>query len=340
MDEITCYLKEDAAVNRGSEKVVHDGIFAAQRAHKQTMKAHADAIKQAELDAEEAKKQKIIRKEQRKIAREKAAKDKALAIWEDDIREKIIFKGVVEPVFSMPLSDVTGNYLDNGAVICAPGGHLMQIYYVMEDILKRYPNGLKTYLEKKVTNDDEDYFLRANNLRELILENHFMPFIMQYLKDMKAECVELMIHPKALSFILDKTEASVDDLSSLSDEDLIKFKELFIGNRISAAHKDAGKSMEILYDFLIDILAKRVPIENVSVKVEQIISKVKLVEMPEGLYHEDCTETVVKDDPEKEGAKIEEKVDRVQNTNESAVLVIRVPKVEKEKEVTTTENTG
>lgn len=143
----------------------------------------------------------------------------------------------------------------------------MQLAYVIDEIIKRYPKGLETYLQKKVTNDDEEYFQRANNLRELVLENHLMPFIMQYLKDMKVDYIELMVHPKIPVF-LDKTEASLEDLSSLTDEELTKFKELFSQNRVSVSHKTAGKGMDMLYDFLIDIVAKRVPIENVNVKVD------------------------------------------------------------------------
>lgn len=203
--------------------------------------------------------------------------------------------------------DITGNFQNNTPVICAYGGHIMQLYYIITDIEKRYPKGLTTYYEKKRDQDDEDYFLRPNNLRELIVENHLMPFIMQYLKDMKTECVEIMVHPKISAFIEQK-ESNLEDLSGLSDEDLQEFKKIFLANRVSKAHRGAGKAMDILYDFFIDILAKRVPIENVSVKVEQIIGKVKLIEMPEGLYHEDYTETVTKEN--EDGTKVEEKVER------------------------------
>ena len=121
-------------------------------------------------------------------------------------------------MFSIPLVDITGNFQSNTPVICAIGGHMMQLSYVIEDIMKRYhPKGLETYLQKKVTQDDEEYFQRANNLAELVLENHLMPFSMQYLKDMKVEYIEVMVHPKVSAFI-DTTEASLEDLSALTDE--------------------------------------------------------------------------------------------------------------------------
>lgn len=231
----------------------------------------------------------------------------------------------------MPLVDLTGNFQSNTQVICAYGGHIMQLAYVIDDIIKRtHPRGLETYLQKKTTNDDEEYFQRANNLAELVLENHLMPFFMQYLKDMKVEYIEIMVHPLVTAFI-EKTEATLEDLSGLSDEDLGKFKELFTKNRVSAAHKTGGKGLDMLFDFMIDILAKRVPIENVNVKVDQIFGKVKLIDMPEGLYHEDTVETVTKEN--EDGTKTEEKVEHKQNTDETAVIVIRVPQIEKEEEI-------
>ena len=234
-------------------------------------------------------------------------------------------------MFNQPLVDITGNFQSNYHVIGAYGGHMMQLAYVVEDIIKRYhPKGLETYLQKKVTQDDEEYFARANNLAELVLEAHLMPFIMSYLKDMKTECIEVMVHPKISAF-MDTTEANLEDLSSLTDDQVTKFKELFKENRVSTAHKNAGKSMDMLYDFLVDILAKRVPVENVAVKVDQINGKVKLIEMPEGLYHEDTVEIITKEN--EDGTKTEEKVEHKQNTEEAAVIVLRVPQIEKEEEI-------
>ena len=86
---------------------------------------------------------------------------------------------------------------------------------------------------------------------------------------MKAEAVEVLLHPACQKF-LDGLEVPYDDLSKLKDDDIIKFKDLFIMNRVSKFHRDIGKNMETLYDYMIDILSKRVPIENVNVKVDQI----------------------------------------------------------------------
>lgn len=44
MQEIMGYLQEDAAVNKGAEKVVVEGIAQAKNAHKATIKAHFAAL--------------------------------------------------------------------------------------------------------------------------------------------------------------------------------------------------------------------------------------------------------------------------------------------------------
>lgn len=45
--------------------------------------------------------------------------------------------------------------------------------------------------------------------------------------------------------------------------------------------------MDMLLDYIVDILSRRVPIEGVGVKVDQIISKIKLVPVPEDIVEED-----------------------------------------------------
>ena len=51
--------------------------------------------------------------------------------------------------------------------------------------------------------------------------------------------------------------------------------------------------MDQLYTFAIDILTKKVPVESPNVKIDQILSKIVLIDMPEGIYHEDTIEKVM-----------------------------------------------
>lgn len=68
-------------------------------------------------------------------------------------------------------------------------------------------------------------------------------------------------------FLQDR-KCGLTDLSSLTDEDIINFKDLFYENRVSKFHKETGKMMETLLDYFIDILNKRVPVDGTSVKVD------------------------------------------------------------------------
>jgi len=145
---------------------------------------------------------------------------------------------------------------------------------------------------------------------------------MQYLKDMKNDAIEILLHEECVSF-LNNLEIPTDDLSSLTDEDLVQFKELFNSKRMSYFHQGTGKMMDTLYDYLIDILAKRVPVEGVNVKVEQIINKVRLVQIPDDVI---LSDRVVKEKVTGEdGVEVEQEVEKKKNTNEGGVIIMSVP---------------
>jgi hypothetical protein len=120
-------------------------------------------------------------------------------------------------------------------MLCTLGGQLQQVFYVLEEIQSKYPQGLKMYMEKKIANDDEDYFTRPNNPRELLLTDHLMPFFMLYLKEMKNECIEVLLHPECAKFIKEK-DVPTEELNTLSDEDALTFRELFTKNKVSKSH--------------------------------------------------------------------------------------------------------
>lgn len=212
-------------------------------------------------------------------------------MWKDNIYAAIINKSEIVDVLKTNVTDIFAHYF-NSPVVSVFGGHLYQMKYVLDEIVKKYPNGLKTYREKKVENDDEDYFLRPNNLREVCIESHLMPLFMQYLRDLKCEAIEIMVDNVPANFLKD-VNVTLDDLSELNDEDIGKFKELFLNqHRVSPVHdsarfKESGKNFDNLLDFTVDILAKRVPVDGVNVKVEQIHQKIVLCEMPEGMYNKD-----------------------------------------------------
>jgi len=157
------------------------------------------------------------------------------------------------------LLDIHGNYISNN-FIGTLGGQMMQINYVIEEIANRYPAGLKDYMQKKIEGTDEEYFSRPNNLRELTVQEHLTVFIMKYIKDMKNECIEILLHPLVFNY-LESCNVNEEDLSRLDDEQVLRFKELFMANKVKG-FKNCGKTMESILDIMIDIASKRVPSDN------------------------------------------------------------------------------
>lgn len=128
-------------------------------------------------------------------------------------------------VLSTNLSEYHGNFLPD-KYIGSIGGQLQQMYYVIEQICNKFPNGLKLYEEKKAAeHPDIAYFERPNNLRELVLIEHLRPLFVLYLKAMKNEAIELFLHPICQKFLEDR-EVNYEDLSGLSEEDYFTFKTI------------------------------------------------------------------------------------------------------------------
>ena len=330
MGRITDFLEEDQATNQDSQNVVIDGILECQNDHAAVIQSKYDRIKKAAEDKIEAERQNELRKKKRRQAREKRAKDQALEKFKDEVDMQVIMKAEIVTCLQTNLVDINGHYSRENFQ-SAPGGQLMQIYLILEEFMNRYPQGLKNYMEKKIQNDDEDYFVKPNNLRELLLPEHLMPFLMQYLKDMKNDSIEMLIHQDCIDF-LNVLEITTEDLSTLTDEDLVKFKEIFNSKRMSQFHQGTGKMMDTLYDYLIDILAKRVPVEGTNVKVEQIMSKIKLIPIPEDVILQD---SVVKEKVTNEdGVEEEKEVEKQKNVIDGGVIILTVPQVEEEQEIT------
>jgi len=185
-------------------------------------------------------------------------------------------------------------------------------------------------MEKKVENTDEDYFLRPNNIRELILPEHFMPFFMSYLKDgMKNECIEIQLHPACAKF-LDQKECKYDNLTTLTDEQLVEFKALFQQHR-ALSHQGTSKQMDFLLDCCVDILAKKVPTEGVNIKIDQIHNKIKLVPLPKDTFEADWTEE--RETQVEGGEPKKETIVHKKNLDFFATMFIRVAQHEEEFEV-------
>lgn len=62
---------------------------------------------------------------------------------------------------------------------------------------------------------------------------------MKYIKDMKNESIELLLHPLVFNY-LESVNCDYEDLSKLDDDQLIKFKEIYMNNKVRGL-KHAGK---------------------------------------------------------------------------------------------------
>jgi len=78
--------------------VVKDGIVLSSTAHKATIKAKYAAIEKAKQDKIQAEKDNVVRKQNRRLAREKRAKDNELEKYRDLIERNIIFRGEIKEV--------------------------------------------------------------------------------------------------------------------------------------------------------------------------------------------------------------------------------------------------
>lgn len=235
MDKVVDFLYQDSAVSRHANSIVDIGFADSLNQHGQVIKAKYAAIEQAKVDAVVAAQARVKRKADRRKAREVRQKDFELEKYKDQIQRNVILKGEVVEVLHTNLVEYHG-FFSSEKYLGSLGGQLQQIHYVIEEISKKYPQGLKTYMEKKVEeNVDSSYFEKPNNLRELLQPEHLEPLLMQYMKAMKNEAFELFLHPICQRY-LDERETSYDDLTTLSDEDFVEFVKIYKGNK-SKCHR-------------------------------------------------------------------------------------------------------
>ena len=108
LDRIVDFLHEDDAALKGSINIIDSGLTEAQSLHKDVIKAKYQAIEQEKVDKKDAEKAKVIRKENRRIARDVRAKDLELDKYRDQIERNVIFKGEVVEVTKTNLVEMHG----------------------------------------------------------------------------------------------------------------------------------------------------------------------------------------------------------------------------------------
>lgn len=156
----------------------------------QDQRAQAEADKvQAALDNEQ-------RKRDRRAMREKRAKDEEKQRLRDEIRKNIIDRGDVKsPVSMFELLDIHGNYERSKHFIGALGGHVMQFYYVTKAIKDVFGTDNSDYYKRLAADPMDESLKKAQNPTELLMERYFMTFLIQTIRDLKVELIQIACTP-------------------------------------------------------------------------------------------------------------------------------------------------
>jgi len=332
------FSRDDTQAVQMAASIINKGICKQSEAHAATLQARGARIAQAEEDKIGAAKNKVQQREQRRLDREERAKREAKAALRAQINRHIIDKGQVLPnVAGEPLLDIYGSYekTSSSKFFAAIGGQLQQIYYVVDALFQIYPEtDLQEHFQKRQEDPKAEAVQKASNPRELLLEQFFVPFMLNCLKELKAEYVHFMIPPK-LQAIIDLMKvprlANTNDqydFTKLKDAEYYQFRHAFVEEKLFYETYRQNKNpaaMEAILNVLCMVLCNRVPKNTVSYKTDQIISKIKLQSIPKGVEVE--TRTIIeREEPGEdfpEGRDIETIIEA--NTNERAVVRVLVP---------------
>lgn len=95
--------------------------------------------------------------------------------------------------------DLHANYIADKQVLTTLGGHFQQLYYIIASIFERYGDDLEAFYSRRKANPSDDLSKKATTLRELMIEQFFLPFLIHYLKDVKCEAFSIMATPELAS---------------------------------------------------------------------------------------------------------------------------------------------
>lgn len=158
--------------------------------------------------------------------------------------------------------------------------------------------------------------------RELVLEQHFVPWLVQVIKELKCDHMSFLTHPKMdqliQSFRVPKNSNDQPDLTRLTMEQYTAFRHSFVVERMYHDTYKANKghqAMDLILSTICMILCNRLPKGVVQFRTENLNSKIKLANSPKGI--EPFDRVVMEKDQE---------VTIPRNTNERAVVRMLVPR--------------
>ena len=197
-------------------------------------------------------------------------------------------KSKVETCAKINLLDFNANFSDKSH-IGVPGGQLLQLFYVLDQIKIHFPIGLKTYTSRKLMHDYE-YFLEPHEPRELLLNenDHLLTFLIKYLLQMQNESIEILISRECEDY-LDEHNGTLSDMSKMEKTHLLSFKKIFIAQKLSLFHQRSDAMIDTIYDYFIDILALQFSDKinkDFKDELKTLQSKIKLIRLPENVVED------------------------------------------------------
>ena len=331
------FTNDDTQAVQMAAAIINCGIEETSKAHGATLQGRADRLAQEETDRVDAAKNRELMRQQRRRDREERAKREAKAAMRAQINRHIIDKGqVLSNVAAEPLLDIYGSYekTTSSKFFAAIGGQLQQIYYVIDALFQIYPEAdLQEHFQKRQEDPKAEAVQKANNPRELLMEQFFVPFMLNCLKELKAEYLHFMIPPKLQAIIelmkLPKAPNSdTYDFSRMKDSEYFQFRHAFVEEKLFYETYRSNKNpaaMEAILNVLCMVLCNRVPKNTVPYKCDVLIPKIKLMPIPRGVEVESRM-IIEKEEPSEdfpEGRDIETIIEA--NTNEKAVVRVLVP---------------
>ena len=319
------FLKDQTGAIDVSKMIIEEGILLNKRKHAKFLKARDDGIKAAEQEKLRQEEETRNRRAERAKAREKRAKDQAKDQLRSEIRRLLIEKSiVVTPAASAELLDIHGCY-ERGKQFCgAIGGQLMQWYYILNAILKIYPESdLKSFYEKMAEDPKKEELKQATTPRELMMEHFFVPFILTAVKELKGEFIQFLAMPEMVKLMEElkvvKNNNDLYDFTKLNQDQYMAFKHAMVTDRMFIdcyKVEENPRAMDMLLSTLCMIICGRVPKGIVAFKTDQLVSKVRIVQVAKG------TEIADRHYKDVSGKPVTIK----KNVNERAVVRILVPK--------------
>jgi len=227
----------------------------------------------------------VQRRQDRRIARQTRVKEQVKSVMKNEIMKFVVDRAEFKtPSFHSELLDLHSNYDANKNTLTHIGGFYQQLYLMVSAIFEQYGDDLKDFYDRRRDLPENELNKKAQTARELVVEQHFLPFLCTYFRDSKCDSFTMMATPEMAAF-MQENKVTVSgqghyELNKVSKEVYLKFRHMFIEERMCSkawlANKNA-KVTDLLLGCLCLILCKKVPTECAVNKIDSLHNKVRLL---------------------------------------------------------------